>query len=243
MSGQTHRDTRISAAAEREMRAWVLVQEAAKQAATPEQPASQTGEPDEAVAELGRFITISRECGAGGSHVAELVGRKLGWDVLDKNLLDQVASQSHLPRSTLQGVDETSPHWTDGFLGSWLDAKSVPHHKYVVHLGRVVLTAARRGDVVFVGRGAQFFLPPGRGLAVRIIAPKRYRVDQIMRHHRFSAAKARRFIAQVDRGRREFVHRFFHRHIDDPHLYDLVINVERMGPADAADKIVGAYLH
>jgi glucuronide carrier protein len=112
----------------------------------------------------------------------------------------------------------------------------------VAHLGRVVLTAAQRGNVVFVGRGAQFFLPPGQGLAVRIIAPKKYRIQQIMRRYRFSAAKARRFIAEVDRGRREFVYRFFHRSIDDPHLYDLVINVERLGTVAAADKIVGAYL-
>ena len=46
---------------------------------------------------------------------------------------------------------------------------------------------------------------------------------------------------EVDRGRREFVARYFHHDIDDPHLYDLVINVERFGPEAVAEKIVEAY--
>jgi cytidylate kinase len=232
---------RISAAVERQVRAWVLVQENAEQQDRPEPPDPSEDRPDDVFSELDRFITISRECGAGGSHVAELVGRKLGWEVLDRSLLDQVADESNLPRSALEGVDETSPHWTSSILGTWLDAKSIPHSKYLVHLGRVVLTAARRGNVVFVGRGAQFFLPAGEGLAVRIIAPKRYRIRQIMRQHQFSEAKARRHVADVDRGRRQFVQRCFHRSIDDPHLYDLVINVARLGPVAAADKIIAAY--
>ncbi len=242
MAGQTRSEPRISAAAERQMRAWVLVKEIAERTPLEGEPARESDSWDDVVTELGRFITISRECGAGGSHVAELVGRQLGWDVLDKDLLDQVADECDLPRSTLENVDETTPHWTAGLLGTWLDATGCPHRKYMAHLGRVVATAARRGNVVFVGRGAQFFLPPGQGLAVRIIAPKEYRIQQVMRRYRLSAGKARRFIAEVDRGRREFVRRFFHRSIDDPHLYDLVINVERLGTVAAADKIVGAYL-
>jgi cytidylate kinase len=242
MAEPTRREPRMSAAAEREMRAWVLQQEAAEDAPPHDQPASQREPADQAVPELGHLITVSRECGAAGSHVAELVGRQLGWKVLDKNLLDQVAEASHVPRSTLEGVDETTPHWADGLLAAWFDARSVPHHKYVVHLGRVVLTAAREGNVVFVGRGAQFFLPPGRGLAVRIVAPEDYRVEQIMRRYCLGPRKARQLIADVDRGRREFVQRFFHRRIDDPHVYDLVINVGRLGPVAAAEKIVAAYL-
>ena len=34
------------------------------------------------------YVAISREEGAGGSEIAQLVGKELGWDVLDKNLLD-----------------------------------------------------------------------------------------------------------------------------------------------------------
>ena len=51
---------------------------------------------------------------------------------------------------------------------------------------------------------------------------------------------ARRLIEETDRGRREFVQRYFHQDIDAPHLYDLVINVQRIGPAGAVEQIVTA---
>jgi len=153
----------------------------------------------------------------------------------------QVAEQYNLSRPLLEFVDETTTHWASDVFGTWLDPSGVSHHKYVVHLGRIVLAAAREGNVVLVGRGAQFLLPREQGLAVRIVAPETYRVRQIITRRGLSAAKAKQFIAEVDRGRREFVRRFFHRNIDDPHLYDLVINVERFGPVGAAEQIIGAY--
>ena len=51
------------------------------------------------------------------------------------------------------------------------------------------------------------------------------------------------WIHRTDRGRREFIQRFFRQDINDPHLYDLVINVERFGPAGAAEQIVHAVRH
>jgi len=234
MTSQTREEPRIIAAAERRMQVWVLTQQMAERTVRVDRPGKPTDE-------LADFVTISREAGACGSQIAESVGRALGWEVLDKNLLDRVAAEAKLARSHLEAVDETSVHWASGILGTWLDSQTVSHQRYVVHLRRVVMATARRYSAVFVGRGAQFLLPRGQGLAVRLVAPKPYRVDQIVRRLAVSPARARQHIACVDRGRREFVRRFFNRNIDDPHLYDLVINVGRFGPEAAADQIVGAY--
>jgi len=234
MTSQTREEPRIIAAAERQMQVWVLTQQMAERTVGVDQP-------PKPVDKLGDFITISPEAGACGSQIAESVGRELGWEVLDKNLLDQVAAEANFARPNLEAVDETSVHWADGILGTWLDPQTVSHQRYVLHLRRVVMATARRGNAVFVGRGTHFLLPRGQGLSVRLVAPRPYRVEQIVRRLGISAAKARQHVACVDRGRREFVRRFFNGNIDDPHLYDLVINVERFGPEAAADQIVGAY--
>jgi cytidylate kinase len=234
MKGQTREERKILAAAERQMQAWALGQEIAERASRADRP---HGRPDQ----LGDFITISREAGACGGQVAELVGQKLGWEVLDKNLVDHVADRYRLSRPMLEMVDETTADWADTIFGNWFDRKIISHAKYVAHLSQVVLAAARRGSVVLVGRGAQFLLPRDQGLAVRIIAPTGFRVREIVRRHGLDAAEAQRFIARVDRDRRQFVQQFFHRDIDDPHLYDLVINVARRGPAATAEQIVDAY--
>jgi cytidylate kinase len=234
MKGQTREEPRILAAAERRMQAWAIAQEIAERML-------RVDEAHETKDRLGDFITISREAGACGGEIANEVGRKLGWEVLDKNLLDQVAEQFRLSRPMLELVDETVANWVYNTFGNWLDRNIVSHEKYVSHLACVVLTAAERGNVVFVGRGAQFLLPRDQGLAVRIIAPEPFRVDQIMRRHGLGRQEARRFVREAEGGRREFVRRFFHHDIDDPHLYDLVINVARIGSTAAAEHIVDAY--
>ena len=233
MKEHTREEPKILAAAERQMQAWELTQEMAERT-RPVWDRPKTGK-------LGDFITISREVGTGGGLIAEMVGMELGWEVLDKNLLDQVADRSKLPRRLIELVDEMGTNWADDILDMLLDPQSVPPQKYLAYLGRIVLAAARRGDVVLVGRGARFLLPREQGLAVRIIAPRQYRQNQIMRRHGLSATRARRLMADVDRKRSEFVERFFHRDVSDSHLYDLVINVERLGPKAAAEVIVEAY--
>ena len=47
-------------------------------------------------------------------------------------------------------------------------------------------------------------------------------------------------MAELDKGRREFVEQFFHRDITDPHHYDLMINVDRLGPEGAVGQILAA---
>lgn len=234
MKDQTREEPKIVAAAERRMHAWVLNQEVAAHS-----PQSYLVDPSHR--RLGPYIAISREAGAGGSEIANLVGQKLGWEVLDKNLLDRVADQSRVSRPMLDLVDETAANWAHDILGTWLDRRLVPHEKYVVYLSRVVMAAARRGNVVLVGRGAQFMLPRGHGLAVRIVASEKYRVQHVMSQFHMTEGAARHFITQTDRGRGEFVGRFFRHDIADPHLYDMVINVDHIAPAVAADWIVSAY--
>ena len=234
MKEQTREEPKIVAAAEQQMQAWAFAEQMADRAIRVDR-----GKPE--ADQLGGFITLSREAGAGGSQIADMVGRKLGWEVLDKNLLDRVAARCHVPIENLKGVDETKPNWAYDALGSWLDSNMVPQEKYVTHLSRIVAAAARHGNVVLVGRGANCILPRDQGMSVRIIASQKYRVHQIMKREELDEAAAKRFVAEVDGGRDQFVQFFFHHDVADPHLYDLVINVESMGAVRAAELIVEAY--
>jgi cytidylate kinase len=236
VKGRTREERAIVAAAERRMRGWSLAQEIAEAAVGK----GGTGEPDDG---LGHYITISRQAGAGGSRIAEMVGEKLGWDVLDKNLVDSVAKQFHLSREALKLVDETTWNWAYDLLGPWLDRQVISHEKYVVSIKKMILAAARRGNMVLVGRGAQFLLPRGHGLSVRIIASEQYRVRQTMEEYSLKEPEAKQLVAAADRGRKDFVARFFHQDVADSQLYDLLIKVDSFGPQATADQIVAAWRH
>jgi cytidylate kinase len=121
-----------------------------------------------------------------------------------------------------------------------MDRTVIPHETYVSQLSRVILAAARQTNFIFVGRGARFLLPREKVLAIRLIAQEGFRLRRIMQNLKLLEVDAHRYMLEVDRGRREFVHRFFHHDITDPHLYDLMINTERIGIEGAAEEIIAA---
>ena len=231
MKQQTREEPKILAAAERQMQSWSRTAEIEDRAFKAEEIARLADS-------VQAHLAISREEGAGGSEIAQAIGEKLDWEVLDRNLLDRVADEFRISRTMLELVDEARSNWVYDVLGTWLDRKIISSEKYVTHLIHVVLAAARQGNVVLVGRGAQFLLPRKKGLAVRIIASLDYRIEQVAQREGLDDEVARRFIEEKDVGRRDFVRRYFHHDIDDPHLYDLVVNVERIGRQGAVDQIL-----
>jgi len=233
MKEKTREEPTILAAAERQMQTWARTQEIEDRAV------HQKIEPEPRITALS-YIAISREAGAGGGHIAKVVGRRLGWDVLDKDILARVARRYDIPVAMLELLDEKVDNWVSGIFGSWIDHTVVSHERYFACLKRVLKASLERENLVIVGRGAQFLLPRENGLAVRIVAPKDYRIEQLIHEGKHSRREARRRINEVDSSRGNFVRRYFHQNIDDPHLYDLVINVENIGISGAARQIIAA---
>jgi cytidylate kinase len=231
MKTQIHEQPCILAAAERQMLTWVRREEIRDRAVL-------SGAGGAAAPSALQYVTISREAGAGGGAIARLVGERLGWQVFDKGLLDRMAEQFHEPRDMLDLVDETPSNWVYDVLGAWMDHRIITHDRFVAHLSRVVYKVARHGQAIFVGRGAQFLLPRKQVLAVRIMAPEKFRIQQIAQCKGLDEAAARRFVRETDEGRRDFVARFFHHDIAAPDLYDLILNVERFGPVGTAEQIL-----
>lgn len=189
---------------------------------------------------VGPFIAVSRETGAGGSEIARMVGRKLGWDILDKEIVDYLASEFGTPRSLIELADEKEISWIQDIFTSWIEGLGIASSAYVHRLHELILLAAHHGNVVLVGRGARFILPRERGLSVRILAPLDFRVERVVMLRGLSVKEAREFVDESDHEREAFVKEYFHHSSTDPHMYDLVINVEKMVQEDAADLIVGA---
>src|ERR1043166_3384123 len=55
-----------------------------------------------------QLVTISREFGAGGSELAAALGTRLGWPVLDHDIVHRVAEELRLDDDTVERLDE---HW------------------------------------------------------------------------------------------------------------------------------------
>lgn len=189
---------------------------------------------------VGPYITLSREAGAGGSELGSKVAQRLGWDVLDHEIVDYLVEHYGTPRSLVELVDEKHTNWLDEIVTSWVGGLGFSESTYTSRLGQLFLLAAHHGNVVLVGRGGRFFLPSERGISVRVIAPLDFRVEQVMLHQGLNEKEARKWVNDADRDREAYVKYHFQKQANDPHLYDLVINVEKLTQVDAVDLLADA---
>src|SRR3954463_9256808 len=213
----THNRT-MSLAAERQMRNWALDMQI-KQRVASEREHIQVND------FIHPYVFVSREAGVDATSLSRAVAEKCGWKLFDRELLDYMAEHDHLSRLALEFVDERAVSWFHEMFGTWLEKQLVSQAEYVSRLGKILLLQAQDESSVFVGRGAQFMLPRERVLRVRVIAPIKQRIRTIMNLRACGEREAREYIETTDREREQFVQRYFHHDLSDPHLYNLVINL------------------
>lgn len=173
------------------------------------------------------YIAISREFGSGGEKVAECLAECLGWPKYDREILDYMAENEEVRRRLYGMLDERERNWLQQLLDPLeplgTDA-AVTREEYFGRLTRGVVTVAQKQRSIFVGRGANFILPRARGLAVRIVAPRKDRLAWVMEQEGLDARAAQRRIDEVESQRVDFLMRHFGRRPYDPRRYDLVLN-------------------
>lgn len=181
-------------------------------------------------------ITFTRQAGARGSAIARRVGRKLGWQVVDPELLEFLADDSTTPDE----LTATARHWSELRWESWRESGRLTGGPALERIARTILRLAAAGEVVLVGRGAGFLLPAESTLHVRVIAPWRERVAYFAEWQRLTEAEAAEQVRQRDRKRAELVRDQLGADPDDADAYDLVINSGRVSEDVAAELIVAA---
>ena len=102
----------IGRSAERQMRQWALSFQVEEQRRREQADTSQP--------EVHPYVAISRETGALGSKIAARIGQQLGWQVLDRELLNYMVQHFKLASDMLEFVDETTSNWLIEILGKWL---------------------------------------------------------------------------------------------------------------------------
>jgi len=186
---------------------------------------------------LGPYLTISREADSGGAEVARRVGQILGWSVLDRELIQDLARRLELEPRLLDLMDETKIDWFSETLLNLFNSRLVFQDSFVSMLSRGMALAAYEGRVVIVGRGANLILPPEGGLRVRVVAPRVLRLKALGDREGLDERAAGRRLDKIDAGRVEFVKKHFHADPADAGNYDLVIDAARFGIGGAADLI------
>jgi len=185
-------------------------------------------------------ITISREPGSGGRILAESLASDLGISVFHQEMIHRMAESAKVHSSLLETLDERAMNVLEDWIASLVDAKHLWPDEYLKHLLKVVGVVGKHGRAVLVGRGANFILPPNRRFRLRIIAPRKIRIEQVAKAFSVSPTEAKRRIIRTESDRRAFIRKHFNADIDDPLNYDLVINTGTVGMDDAVGAVRSA---
>lgn len=182
------------------------------------------------------IITISHQMGAGGPEIGMAVGQRLGYRYVDHELLQDAVQRYGLVEEKLSHLDESKPTLFERF-----DAET---RHYITILQTTLLEFAETDNVVLMGRGGQWLL---RGiphaLRVRVIAPFDHRVKQWIKRttelsgETPSQRAAADFVRRDDSEKKGRMRYLYEVDIDEPTLYDLVINVEKLPQTAAGDMI------
>lgn len=197
------------------------------------------------------LITISRQYGAGGSEVARLVADRLGWSVVDNEIIDRVARRAGLTPEAVAEQDERVPGFVER-LGRALAASSqeyaVPELGVAVRAEEpslvrltelVVQEVAAEGKVVLVGRAAPAVLGTAiDALHVKLIASREFRIQLAQKAEHVDARTAERLMDQTDAQRARYHREHYGRDWDDPSHFHLLLNTGLLGLEGAAEVIV-----
>src|SRR6266567_636422 len=137
-------------------------------------------------------ITISRQMGAGGSYIGQLIAKRLGLKYIDREVLHLAAKEFGYDEETIAARSERAASFWVRVPGGL--SVGVPEAKYnPPPLGnfsdrelfekqtQILKRIASQEDCVVVGWAGVFMLPRHRGMfTVFWHAPKSFRVKRIM---------------------------------------------------------------
>ncbi len=191
---------------------------------------------------IGPYITVSRLCGTAGDDIARRVAEHLGWQLFDRELVEYIASESRVRQEIVSLFDEKVQNELHTWVENLITFSSMDGRHYLKKLSEVIYAIARHGNAVIVGRGANFIVPPGKGLRVRIVAPISWRLQHLQRREHLTPEEAKKKIEQQDEMQRSFIRKHFHRELDDSTAYDMVLNVASFGVEYCVQLIVAGVL-
>ena len=183
-------------------------------------------------------IAITREAGTDGAAIAQEIGKKLGWQVYDRELVEMIARDMGLHAGLLDSVDERRRGWLVECAEGFSSAKDASESRYVRHLVETLLSLGTHGNCVIVGRAAAQVLPVESTLRVRLVGLLEDRINHARHKLGLTHDAAERWVKDTDNERVQFVKSHFSKDPRDAEQCDLVLNTSRWTVADCAEIII-----
>jgi cytidylate kinase len=184
------------------------------------------------------IVTIANETGSGGPEIGIELAKRLGYRYVDREMLSEAAQRYGVIEDKLTQLDETKPSLFERF--------DVETRQYITVIQSALLDTAEQDNQVINSRGGQMLL---RGIAhvlrVRVIAPFDLRVKRVMKkmagqmQETVDVRTTAEMVRRSDQEKHGRIRYLYDVDWNDPALYDLVVNTEKISIDAAVDVIAG----
>lgn len=196
-------------------------------------------------------ITISRQMGAGGSYIGQIIARKLGLKYIDREVLHLAAQEFGCDEETVAARSERVTSFWERVLGGLsFGAPEAPYsppplgnfsdRELFEKQTQILKRIAGHNDCVVVGWAGVFMLPRHRGaFSVFCHAPRSFRCKRLMSIYQdMSEEKARELISESDRTREIYFHEMTNHDWTCAKNYNLSIDTSIMPLEEIAELII-----
>jgi CMP/dCMP kinase len=199
-------------------------------------------------------ITISQSYGSDGYRVAAKLAFRLQWLLTDYEITSQVIQHLDMPQEEAEIHPEHAYGFIDRFFfamlatGESLSALSTLFTTPVSSQGleklchetsnHAVKAISQSGQQIIIGHGAQVVLADRPDvLHIHVVTPFAQRIRNVMQREMLNEAQATAYIRRKDRQRARYFQSVHHRDVNDPLLYDLVLNSDGLELESLVDLI------
>ena len=191
-------------------------------------------------------ITISRQFGTGGHEIGAELARRLGVKLLDKQILNEVASRMRTVEDAVEKIESRNPLWRDDFTNFYrtymADAQydgqeqgETSHTLFQAQCDAIRKIAAEESCVI-VGRcGFDIFADHPNALKIFIHSSVDCRKRRIAERYDISEHDAAAMIVDNDYSRELYTKKFTGREWKDATNYDISLDVRKFGVNGAVD--------
>ena len=194
-------------------------------------------------------ITISRQFGAGGITVGEIVAQKLGYKFYDNEIIQLLAKEAKVSTNWVEDLEKEAGGALQKFLSQVvpksmveriLDDKRgyIDEEIYVDLLHLIIKKIADDGNAVIIGRGGQYILAGQPDVYhILLVADKSDRIKFIEEKYGLRPKRAVQTVNFDDKRRVNLYRKFGREDYDHPIHYQLVINTSKISREKAADLV------
>ena len=198
-------------------------------------------------------ICISHATGAGGTDLGRLVAQKLGFRLVDEEIVTRAAENQNVRVDDLADVERRKSILSRIVREVAIGAATGPAELFVTPyaaepqpgknslralIRQSISETADEGNVVIVSHAASYALADRDNvLRVLVTASPKTRIGRLADTNGLDQKQATKSIDAEDAGRADYLKRFYGVSDELPTHYDLVVNTDRM-PADQWSDIV-----